>query len=146
VHDIEPPSPMTALDASFEEVARLVGFDLPQSTITAGEPIPLTLYWQAIGEQIPTAYTVFVHLLAEDGRLVGQHDAPPANGERPTTGWVTGEFITDAHEITFREPDYTGPAHIAVGLYDPATGTRLTLANGEDTLVLPVTLTVEAAP
>ncbi|MBX3056838.1 MAG: hypothetical protein KF770_10235 [Anaerolineae bacterium] len=135
-HNFVPPILQTPLDATFGEVARLVGFDAP-TQVMAGEPIPLTLYWQAVGEDVPVAYTVFVHLLAADGRLIGQHDAPPATGERPTTGWISGEYITDPHTITFREPDYTGPAQIAVGLYDPATGTRLILVGGADRVVLP---------
>ncbi|HRQ37706.1 MAG TPA: hypothetical protein PLD25_07310 [Chloroflexota bacterium] len=135
-HNFTPPTPQTPLEATFGDIARLIGFDAP-SQVVAGEPIPLTLYWQAVGEGGPVAYTVFAHVLAADGRLIGQHDAPPANGERPTTGWLAGEYITDAHAITFREPDYTGPAHIAVGLYDPATGARLPLAGGGDMVVLP---------
>ncbi len=135
-HNFTPPTPQMPLDAAFGGVARLVGFDAPTQVVT-GEAFPLTLYWQAGGDNVPVAYTVFAHLLAADGRLIGQHDAPPANGERPTTGWIAGEYITDPHTITFREPDYTGPAQIAVGLYDPTTGTRLTLADGADRVVLP---------
>ncbi|GIK58821.1 MAG: hypothetical protein HND44_14585 [Chloroflexi bacterium] len=135
-HNFTPPTPQMPLGATFGDVAQLVGFDAPFQ-VMAGEPIPLTLYWQAVGDNVPAAYTVFVHLLAADGRLIGQHDAPPANGDRPTTGWITGEYITDPHTITFREPGYTGPAQIAVGLYDPATGVRLTLADGTDRVVLP---------
>ncbi len=135
-HNFTPPTPQAPLDAMFGNVARLVGFDAP-TQVTAGETIPLTLYWQAVGAETPLAYTVFAHLLAADGRLIGQHDGPPANGERPTTGWITGEYITDPHAIRFREQDYTGPAQIAVGLYDPATGARLPLAGGGDIVVLP---------
>ncbi len=135
-HTFTSPTPQTPLDVTFGDVARLVGFDVPNQ-VTAGEPIPLTLYWQAVEEDVPVAYTVFAHLLAADGRLIGQHDAPPANSERPTTGWLAGEYITDPHTIPFREPEYTGPAQIAIGLYDPATGVRLTLADGVDRVVLP---------
>ncbi|MCL4266555.1 MAG: hypothetical protein KJ069_25395 [Anaerolineae bacterium] len=135
-HNFMPPTPQVPLDAMFGDVARLVGFDAP-TQVMAGEAISLTLYWQGVGENVPVAYTVFAHLLAADGRLIGQHDAPPTNGARLTTGWITGEYITDPHAITFREPDYTGPAQIAVGLYDPATGIRLPLVGGGDMVVLP---------
>jgi hypothetical protein len=143
-HNFTPPTPLTPLAASFADVARLVGVDLSQTTVVMGEPTPITFHWQAIRQDLPTAYTVFVHLLAEDGRLIGQHDSQPANDNRPTTGWIAGEYIIDPHEISLREPGYTGPARLAVGLYDPITGTRLPLADGSDALVLPVTLTVEA--
>jgi uncharacterized membrane protein len=143
-HNFAPPSPATPLSAQFADVARLVGFDLPQTTVSLNQPIPLNLYWQAMGQASPTAYTVFVHLLAEDGRLIGQHDSPPANGGRPTTGWIANEYIVDPHEISLRESGYAGPARLAIGLYDPITGTRLLMADGSDALVLPVTLAVEA--
>lgn len=147
-HTFTPPDALTPLAAQFGDIARLVGFDLPQPTVTVGEPVPVTLYWQAGGGFSPTAYTVFAHMLAADGRLIGQHDAPPANGERPTTGWVAGEYITDPHLMAFRQAGYTGPVTISVGLYDPATGVRLTMADGTDAVMLPVTLTVlpEAVP
>ncbi|WP_420627926.1 hypothetical protein [Candidatus Leptofilum sp.] len=33
--------------SSFGDVARLVGVDPPPTQVPAGQPIPLTLYWQA---------------------------------------------------------------------------------------------------
>ena len=121
----------------------LTGFDPPPAVIANAQPVPLTLYWQALSGEIPTGYTVFAHLLAEDGRLLAQHDAPPANGRRPTNEWLAGEFVIDAHELVWRETGYTGPARLAVGLYDPQTGARLPMTGGADAFVLPVAVTVE---
>ena len=138
-----PPTPQVPLDVTFGDVARLVGVDPPAAQVPAGQPIPLTLYWQALGTADPVSYTVFAQVLAvEDGRLVAQHDAAPNNGFRPTTGWVAGEYIEDAHELRWREMSFTGEGQIIVGLYDPATGERLTLPNGRDAFLLPVPLTV----
>ena len=140
--NFEPPMPQVPLDVVFGDVARLVGFDPPSENLSIGEPVPLILYWQSLkmGEQ--TAYTVFTQLLAEDGRLVAQHDAPPANGSRPTTGWVEGEYIQDEHLLAFREPDFVGAGQIVVGLYDPITGMRLETAEGIDHGVLPIDLQI----
>ncbi|MEE9618287.1 MAG: glycosyltransferase family 39 protein, partial [Anaerolineae bacterium] len=85
------------LDVRFGQVARLVGYDLPSENFTAGETIPLTLYWQALEGATGADYAIFTHVLAADGHLVGQHDGPPASGARPTAGWVPGEIITDQH-------------------------------------------------
>ena len=142
-HQFTPPSPAIPLDVVLGDMARLVGFDPPPETLPAGEPVPLTLYWQSLQTGGATAYTVFVHLLAPDGRLLAQHDAPPDNGRRPTTGWLAGEYITDPHLLAFREPDYAGPAQLGVGLYDPATGERLVTADGRDVIMLPFTARVE---
>lgn len=143
VRQFTPPSPEIPLDVVLGDVGRLVGFDPPPAVVKAGEPFPLTLYWQAQVTGAPVSYTVFVHLLTPDGRLAAQHDALPGDGRRPTTGWLAGEFITDSHTLAFREPDYTGPAQLGVGLYDPATGERLLTADGRDTILLPYSLTVE---
>jgi 4-amino-4-deoxy-L-arabinose transferase-like glycosyltransferase len=145
-HTFAPPLPQMPLDVTFGTVARLVGFDPPPADLPAGQPVPLTLYWQALGTGDPIAYTVFTQILAEDGRLIAQHDAPPQSGTRPTTGWVGGEFIIDAHLLTFREPTYVGAGQLVVGLYDPVTGMRLQLPNGQDAFSLPLTVTMGGEP
>lgn len=83
-----------------------------------------------------TAYTVFVHLLGADGQIVAQSDAQPAGGARPTTGWLKGEYVVDQHMLTFNRPDYRGPASLAVGFYDQATGERVSLKDRTDRFVL----------
>jgi hypothetical protein len=142
----QPPPIAHPLDVRFSEpgggeVARLIGYDLAYQ---AGEPIPLTLYWQA--GTTSNDYTVFTHVLAADGHVVGQHDAPPANGLRPTGGWLAGEIIVDSHLMSLREPDYVGPVRVEVGLYDPLTGTRLRTEDGRDFFYLPLELTLGLAP
>ncbi|CUS02561.2 membrane protein of unknown function [Candidatus Promineifilum breve] len=140
----ERPASEQAVEVVFGDGAIvLVGFDPPPAVIANAQPVPLTLYWQALSGEIPTGYTVFAHLLAEDGRLLAQHDAPPANGRRPTNEWLAGEYVIDAHELVWRETGYTGPARLAVGLYDPQTGARLLTTGGADAFVLPVAITVE---
>jgi hypothetical protein len=139
----EPPEPQVAVDVAFGTLARLVGFDPPAESVPAGQPIPLTLYWQSLGTGEPVAYTVFAQVLDENGRLVAQHDAPPENGRRPTTGWVEGEYIRDEHLLAFREEDFTGEGQIVVGLYDPESGVRLTLPDGRDAFPLPFSLLIE---
>ncbi|MCP4358581.1 MAG: hypothetical protein GY796_11240 [Chloroflexi bacterium] len=140
-HNFVAPTPIIPLDVSFGDVGRLVGYDLPQQAVTTAETLPITLYWQA-QDSSPTTLTLFVHLLADDGRLIAQHDAPPDNGNRPTTGWVTDEYITDSHALPFREEGYTGETQISVGFYNPVTGARVMLADGRDTFILPQSITI----
>ena len=127
--------------ARFEGVGTLEGYTLGHQTVRAGEPLSLTLVWRA-GETPDMAYTVFTHLLDASGRFIGGHDSQPAGGERPTTGWVAGEFIVDEHALALEDTSYRGPARIEVGLYDPQTGQRVPLDNGADHLVLPAEITV----
>ncbi|MCB8945041.1 MAG: glycosyltransferase family 39 protein [Ardenticatenaceae bacterium] len=141
-HLFEPPLITHPLNVQFGDVARLVGYDLPQTSLSSSEPVPLTLYWQSLTTGSLVDYVVFTHILADDGHLIGQHDSPPDNGRRPSTTWVTDEYITDPHSLTFRE-SYTGNGRIEIGLYDPLTGTRLQTAAGADFFYLPLTLEIK---
>jgi hypothetical protein len=99
----------------------LLGYDLAKQTGTTREPIHLTLYWRALAS-MDTDYKVFVHLLDARGEIVSQRDIAPADGSRPTTGWLEGEVVADVHVLT---PSGAGEYRIAVGMYDPQTMTRL---------------------
>jgi hypothetical protein len=96
----------------------------------AGDRVAVSLTWTA-DEALTRSYKVFVHLYAEDGRLVAQHDAIPVNELRPTQSWQPGEEIVDRHGLWVPE-GVTGPLRLVVGLYDAETGTRLTVTDGLD--------------
>lgn len=130
------PPGLERVDAPFGEIARLVGFKSVPA-LYADQPLVLTLAWEAMGKSDGESYVVFTHLVAPDGRIIAQHDGVPAQGTRPTSGWVAGEYVIDEHALTFRDPAYAGPAEIYVGLYDPQSGARLLLPDGADTFVLP---------
>lgn len=141
-HSFVAPTPAYPLDISFGEVARLVGYDLPQTAVTSAQTVPITLYWQALSDGPAVSYVVFVHLLGGDGRVIAQHDGLPVQGARLTTGWVRGEYLTDFHESVFREPAYQGSAQIEVGLYDPLSNGRLLTNEGKDAVYLPTAVTI----
>jgi hypothetical protein len=137
-HTMTPPGPIYAADVRFGEVARLVGYDLApaaQAEIAPGSALSLTLHWQAIGST-DRAYTVFVHLVDEAGATHGYGDSEPGAGQFPTTGWLPGEYLADRHEVTIVAGAPPGRYRLAVGLYDPATGQRLTTRTGTDQVVL----------
>jgi hypothetical protein len=98
----------------------------------AGQVLPIALTWQSAAP-VDKPYKVFVHAFAPDGRLIAQHDAQPLNDLRPMTTWMPGEHVRDHHGLAL-PPDYRGPLTIVIGLYDPATGARLQLADGRDAL------------
>lgn len=139
------PAMATSVEAQFGDGIALIGADMTNDTIHSSGPIDLTLYWQSLSGEISNSYTVFTHLLAEDGHLIAQHDGLPANGQRPTDEWLAGEFVIDPHSLIWRDPSYTGLARVAVGLYDSATGERLQLAGGSDSFYLPQTITITKA-
>jgi len=140
----ELPPVQHPLDVTLGGAARLRGFDLDSTTVKAGQPLRLTLYWQAVGDQPPaTGYTVFTHLLGADNQVVAQHDGQPANGEWPTSRWVKQQIVIDPHDLTWKDSSYQGEATLEVGMYDPATFQRLATAEGEDRVLLPIKVTVE---
>ena len=142
-HTFTPPPLAHRASVRFGNVAELIGYDLAPGPYTFRDPITITLHWRALEGATATDYTVFTHLLADDGHLVAQHDGPPVAGTRPTRGWLVGEIVTDQHPMTFRET-YAGVAAIEVGLYDRATTERVPADTGESYALLPLSLTIAA--
>ncbi len=121
-HAFTPPRPQRTVDARFGERIRLLGYDVEPIPPRPGEPLRVTLYWQAEGT-IDTAYTVFVHALGPNGDIVAQADRMPLEGRAPTTSWLPGEVITDTYTLLL--PAGVGPVTaLAVGLYEPRIGRR----------------------
>lgn len=118
------PEPRVAANASMQRVGKLLGYDLAESRVAPGEALDLTLYWQPV-ETTGERLTVFVHLLDEQGVIIGQSDGEPAGGSRPTSSWVPGEYIADQHSVRVRDDALLGSAALVVGLYDATTGQRV---------------------
>lgn len=121
------------IGAEFAGIGTLAGYEISARRVQAGDPLTVTLIWQA-GNDAPTSrpYTVFTQLLTPDGRLIAQHDGPPATGSRPTTSWIGGEVIVDAHTLDWQDTGYSGPARLIVGLYDSETIERVRTGDGSD--------------
>lgn len=133
------PEVDTGVEVTLSEQATLVGFSLDGTTVAAGQTVNLDLVWQGVVE-MSESYRVFVHLLAEDGRLVAQSDGLPASWARPTTGWLPGEFITDQHSLTLPNDLPPGEYSLVTGLYLP-NASRLQQPDGRDNIPL-TTITV----
>lgn len=141
-----PPEPRIAVDANAQGVGALLGYDLAENRAAPGGALDLTLYWQP-SELTGQRLTVFVHLLDEQGVIIGQSDQEPAIGERPTSSWRPGETIVDQHSVRVQEDALLGNAHLAVGLYDPVSGQRVAWLDNAgqplgDALALPTTVRI----
>ncbi|MCL4870634.1 MAG: hypothetical protein KJ063_16860 [Anaerolineae bacterium] len=116
----------TRLRADFGEPvwAELHGYTLSAHEARPGDVLTLELVWRAAAT-LPANYTVFVHLVDEDEKFIGQGDSGPVGGVRPTTGWRPGEVLVDQH--TFRVADAAAPGtyRLFIGLYHPADFHRL---------------------
>ena len=81
--------------------------------------------WAAVPEEvIPASYTVFTHLLDENGVVRGQWDNAPRGGSYPTSLWQPGEIIVDRYHIPLDEDAPPGAYRIEIGMYDPIHGMR----------------------
>jgi uncharacterized membrane protein len=133
----EPPPVQYPVQANFaaqacDEPSRtiaLLGYDLDPPEPGPGSTLHLTLYWQAQAE-MEQDYTVFVHLLDAEGRLVAQHDGQPGGGSLPTSSWVEGEVIADEHPLDLDPNLMPGSYRLEVGLYLWPTMERLSVLDG----------------
>ena len=112
-----PPQPQMLRQSNLDDRVTLVGADVWSSTVPPGGTLRLSLYWQAMAE-MDVPYTVFVHLLDAEGKVVAGHDAQPRDGVRPTTSWVPGEYISDPHELSIPPELPPGDYVLEVGMYD----------------------------
>jgi hypothetical protein len=123
IRSYEIPPMQHELGYRLGNLATLLGYDV-DGTVSAGEMLRLTLYWQCL-QQEDHSYTVFVHLLDQDGAIRGQLDGVPSGGEAPTTSWLEGEVVRDQREIPVDAQSPVGEYVLEVGMYDPKTAQRL---------------------
>jgi len=102
---------------------------LARERAAIGSPLKATYRFEvAPNASIPQNYTVFVHVLDDEGEsLWGDDHQPP----EPTTTWKSGQKVEYSRTVFVPNYPYIGVAHIRVGLYQPSTGQRLPLCNTE---------------
>ena len=126
------------IDYRLGDAIRLIGYDLPQTQFRAGAPVAITLYWRA-DRQIEKSYVVFVHILCaqfnprQNNPLWGQADRAP---QPPTNAWLANQVVADAYRIIIDADAPAGKYNVVVGMYDAATGARLAVDSGGDSIVV----------
>jgi hypothetical protein len=108
---------------------RILGSGLAGDQLRPGDAARVEVSWQAL-VQPPDDYTVFVHLMSEDGHLVAQHDGPPLGGAFPTTDWDAGDTVDDAIDLPIPADLSPGRYDVVLGMYRPDTGARLADPSG----------------
>jgi hypothetical protein len=126
----------------------LMGCALHPTNIQPDESTYITLYWRAL-EDVGKDYSVFVHLLDGEGKLVTQSDSFPLEERYPTSRWQQGNLLGDRHTLSIPLDATPGTYRFAAGMYLLETMERLdAMEEGgdsipKDRIPLPVTLTVE---
>jgi hypothetical protein len=120
--------PEHAVTANFGDEIRLRGYTTEPSEGVAGQPLRLTLYWQALAP-VPHDYTVFVHLRQPGGGNVAQADHRPLGSIYPTSLWPPGETIRETSDLLLPPELAPGEYELWAGLYLLETGERLPVEN-----------------
>jgi hypothetical protein len=105
---------------------------LNHDKVPIGSPVKITYKFTAAqnapdiikGEE----YVVFVHVLDPTGEQLWTDDHPPVPG---TSTWKPGQTIEYTRTVFVPNYPYIGEAVMRVGLYNPASGKRLTLSAQE---------------
>lgn len=134
------PEPIALLQPLEAGGPQIVLLDYEVTAVTEITPsLAVTLSWQAV-EPVAGDYTVFIHLLAEDGAKITQVDRRPCDGECPTDGWAPGQIIQDRYELALSPAAEGGvvpaPARLAIGLYLLDSGERAEVIGQEDRTVM----------
>jgi hypothetical protein len=120
----------------FSGEMKLLGYRLQENAVAPGQSLHLTLYWQA-QIAMDRNWSIFVHVVDDQGVIVAQRDRYPGNGALATTLLAPGEAFVDDYVIPIPDVTYApASAQVEVGLYDLMDGARLPLAAGGDTLSL----------
>jgi hypothetical protein len=131
--------PETAVN--YEDKIALLDINLHSQQLQAGGNLQLEMNWLALAD-MSEDYTLFLQVVDEQDRIVGQIDSWPVQGTYPTSQWQPGEPLPDAYTIQLDSNLPPGQYRLLVGWYLLGTSRRLPILNQdgvpvEDKLVIP---------
>lgn len=136
------PTVTRFVNAILGDEVRLLEVKLNESC-QPGQTLPVEFVWQPL-QPLQADYNLFLQLLAADGSLAVQHDSPPNDGYTPTSTWPPDQPMIDRHALAIPFDLPAGRYRLIAGLYNPATGRRLSVDQNVDFVELgEVTLNVE---
>lgn len=115
----------TPLRVDLDGQMSLLGVMAEPAELHPGAAAQVGIVWQALTR--PAAdYSVFVHLVDEEGVIVAQVDTMPGGGLLPTSQWQPGQRRSEFYRVFIPLTAYT-PArgYWLVGLYEYGSGRRL---------------------
>jgi len=112
----------TPTDQHWQDGIKLRGFSIPPGPYQPGDVVPVTLDWQA--QAAPAhRYTLFVHIVGDDGIVRGQQDREPSRA--PTDQWQPNERLIDVYGPPLSLETPPGHYHVVIGWYSYPALTRL---------------------
>jgi len=111
---LDVPNPISV---NFDNQIELVGYTVSDISPSAGEEFTVILYWRGL-RAIENDYVVFIHLIDPAAQTIyAGSDAQPAGWTRPTSSWIPGELVEDAHSLTVRADAPPAIYELEIGLY-----------------------------
>jgi 4-amino-4-deoxy-L-arabinose transferase-like glycosyltransferase len=96
--------------------------------VRAGDPVEVKLALRT-NEEVNVNYTLFIHLVDAENRIVAQVDTWPQGGLWPTANLVRAQVVEDVLKLTWPPEAGPGAYRLAIGMYDALDGTRLPVRN-----------------
>jgi 4-amino-4-deoxy-L-arabinose transferase-like glycosyltransferase len=127
------PGPERTLDVSFAGRVRLARVAAGPEALRPGDAVRVEAEWVAAAP-VTTELLLFAHLLGPDGQITAQFDGPPA--PQPADRWTPGEAQRGRFAVLIPPDAPPGDYRLVIGLYEPASGARLALADGHEMLVI----------
>jgi hypothetical protein len=113
------------LQANFAKHLALLGYDLPQRKIKAGDKLPITLHWQAL-KAIGADLITFYRVIDEQQQVFGAVDRQ-VRGVYSTLLWAPKEIVSDPFQIQVDPHTPDGIYYLLVGVYLPVGESAVSL-------------------
>jgi len=104
---------------------------LSDTELPMGYPLEMSYQWMIGPQMAPLLkdYTVFVHFLDQEGKLIFTDDHTPP---LPTSQWEPGGRVEYQRTLFIPLSPVVGEIEVKVGLYDLESGERLTLVGKDE--------------
>ncbi len=119
---------------NFEDKIGLLTVEIADPLLLPGGQLAVDLSWLSLAP-LTEDFTVFVQVLDENDRIVGQVDSWPVQGTYPTSQWQQGEVIEDPYLIQLEDDLSSGTYKLNIGLYLLETLRRLPIIDDSGTAV-----------
>ena len=122
----EPLRADSPADQRWTDGIRLAAYTIPRRHYRPGDPVPITLEWQAYRPP-HQSYVLFVHLVGPDGVIRGQRDRVPSGAS--TADWSPGGRYLDLFDPVLSPDTPAGRYRVTLGWYEYPSLRRLPLAS-----------------
>lgn len=134
-----PPSPLATLPDDVQEIyarygdfVELVAYQSPERRYTPDDMLEVTVYWHTV-QQTDADYSLFLHVLDDDGQVIGRIDTYPMGGRTRTSQWLDDMLYAETYFIPFDElsPDHDNrfDVRVQVGWWDIQTQQQFDVYN-----------------